>query len=46
MWKGTGSGIALANVLAQVQQITAYMYQMTMTITGRGPHGPGHEPEH
>ncbi len=40
MWTGTGSGIALANVLAQVQQITAYMYQMTMTISGQIPTGP------
>ena len=39
MWKGTGSGIALANVLAQVQQATAYMYQMTMTISGKAPTG-------
>ncbi len=39
MWTGTGSGIALANVLAQVQQITAYAYQMTMTVSGKGPTG-------
>jgi len=39
MWTHTGSGIALANVLAQVQQATAYMYQMTMTISGKGPTG-------
>lgn len=39
MWTHTGSGIVLANVLAQVEQITAYMYQMTMTITGQGPTG-------
>ena len=39
MWTSTGSGIALANVLAQVQQITAYTYQMTMTISGQGPSG-------
>ena len=39
MWKHTGSGIVLANVLAQVQQVTAYMYQMTMTMTGKGPTG-------
>jgi hypothetical protein len=39
MWTGTGSGIALANVLAQVQQITAYAYQMTMTVSGNSPMG-------
>jgi len=39
MWTSTGSGIALANVLAQVQQITAYMYQMTMTMGGKSPVG-------
>jgi hypothetical protein len=39
LWRGTGSGIALADVLTQVQQITAYMYQMTMTIGGKGPTG-------
>ena len=39
MWTHTGSGIALANVLAQVEQITAYMYQMTMTISGKAPNG-------
>jgi len=35
---GTRS-VALADVLAQVQQITAYMYQMTMTINGKAPTG-------
>lgn len=39
LWKTTGSGIALANVLAQVQQTTAYMFQTTVTITGRDPIG-------
>jgi len=39
LWRTTGSGIALADVLNQVQQITAYMYQMTMTINGKGPGG-------
>jgi hypothetical protein len=40
LWKTTGSGIALADVLIEVQQATAYMYQMTMTISGKSP-GPG-----
>jgi outer membrane lipoprotein-sorting protein len=39
LWRTTGSGIALADVLSQVQQIPAYMYQMTMTISGKGPMG-------
>jgi outer membrane lipoprotein-sorting protein len=39
MWRSTGSGVVLADVLAQVQQITAYMYQMTLTISGKGPTG-------
>jgi len=37
MWTHTGSGIALANVLAQVQQIAAYMFQETVTFSGTGP---------
>jgi len=39
VWTHTGSGIALADVLAQVQQITSYTYQMTMRISGKGPTG-------
>lgn len=39
VWTHTGSGIALADVLAQVQQITSYTYQMTMKISGKGPTG-------
>ncbi|MBN1360716.1 MAG: hypothetical protein JW993_09000, partial [Sedimentisphaerales bacterium] len=27
LWKGTGSGIALADVLTRLEQVTAYMYQ-------------------
>jgi hypothetical protein len=38
LWTGT-KGVVLADVLTQVQQITAYMYQMTMTIGGKGPTG-------
>lgn len=40
LWTGTQSSVALADVLVQVRQITAYMYQMTMTISGKSP-GPG-----
>jgi outer membrane lipoprotein-sorting protein len=35
MWKGTGSSVALADVLTQIQQVNAYMYQMTLNITGQ-----------
>jgi len=34
-WKSTGSGIALADVLTRIEQVTAYMYQMRSTITGQ-----------
>ena len=32
-WKSTGSGIALADVLTRIEQVTRYMYQMSSTIT-------------
>ena len=32
-WKSTGSGIALADVLTRIEQVTAYMYQMRSTVT-------------
>ena len=35
LWKSTGSGIALADVLTRIEQVTAYMYQMRSTITGQ-----------
>jgi outer membrane lipoprotein-sorting protein len=35
MWKGTGASVALADVLTQIQQVNAYMYQMTLNITGQ-----------
>ena len=34
-WKSTGSGIALADVLTRIEQVTAYMYQMRSTITSQ-----------
>ena len=34
-WNSTGSGIALADVLTRLEQVTAYMYQMNLTRTGR-----------
>lgn len=39
LWRMTGSGIALADVLTQVEQTPAYAYQVTMTIKGKGPTG-------
>jgi len=33
LWKSTGSGIALADVLTRIEQVTAYMYQMHSTRT-------------
>ncbi len=35
MWKGTSSGVALANVLTQIENTNAYMYQLTLNITGQ-----------
>jgi hypothetical protein len=40
MWKGTGSSVALATVLSHIQQISAYVYQMNMTVTGQAPGVP------
>jgi hypothetical protein len=41
LWRGTESGVALADVLAKVEQIRALMYrmdnQMKMTMPGAGP---------
>jgi outer membrane lipoprotein-sorting protein len=34
LWTGTGSSVALAEVLARIEQVGAYMYQMSMTVTG------------
>jgi outer membrane lipoprotein-sorting protein len=32
-WKSTGSGIALADVLTRIEQVTGYAYQMSSTMT-------------
>ena len=32
-WKSTGSGIALADVLTRIEQVTGYTYQMSSTMT-------------
>jgi hypothetical protein len=34
LWTGTKSGVALADVLAKVEQVQAFVYQMTMHVTG------------
>jgi len=31
LWTGTGSGVALADVLARIEQASVYMYQMSIT---------------
>jgi len=35
LWRGTGSGVALADVLTRLGQVSAYMYQMSTTSTSR-----------
>ncbi len=39
MWTGTQSSVALADVLTRLQQVSVYMYQMSMTTTGSTPTG-------
>lgn len=34
-WKSTGSGIALADVLARIEQVKAYRYKWGLKMTGR-----------
>jgi len=36
LWKNTGSGIALADVLTRIEQVTGYMYQLNSTTTRQG----------
>jgi len=33
LWKSTGSGIALADVLTRIEQVTGYTYQLSSTMT-------------
>ena len=33
LWRSTGSGIALADVLTRIEQVTGYTYQMNSTMT-------------
>lgn len=40
LWTGTKSGVALADVLAKVEQVQAFMYQMTMHTKGTMPGMP------
>jgi hypothetical protein len=35
LWRGTGSGVALADVLTRLGQVSAYMYQMSSTVTNQ-----------
>jgi hypothetical protein len=37
MWKGTGSNVALADVLTKIEQVAAYTYEMHLTTTGHVP---------
>jgi len=37
LWRTTGSGIALADVLARAEQVKAYRYQWSYKITGGDP---------
>ncbi len=39
LWPGGGSGVALADVLTQIEQVKAYMYKMSQTVTGKYPDG-------
>ena len=38
-WKSTGSGIALADVLTRIEQVTGYMYQMKSIATDKEQQG-------
>ena len=35
LWRSTGSGIALADVLARIEKVSAYMYRINSTVTGQ-----------
>jgi hypothetical protein len=40
LWRTTGSGIALADVLARVEQVKAFRHQTSTKITGEEPNKP------
>jgi hypothetical protein len=39
-WRTTGSGIALADVLARIEQVKAYRFQSNTKMTGEDPNKP------
>jgi outer membrane lipoprotein-sorting protein len=43
LWRGTGSDVALAEVLNRIEQTTAYMYKMTVTTTRPSQSSTGKE---
>jgi outer membrane lipoprotein-sorting protein/predicted house-cleaning noncanonical NTP pyrophosphatase (MazG superfamily) len=40
LWRGTESGIALADVLAQIEKVEAYRYQCSSKMTSMDPNKP------
>jgi hypothetical protein len=40
LWRTTGSGIALADVLARIEKAKAYRYQWSTKVTGEDPNKP------
>jgi len=40
LWRGTESGIALADVLARIEQVSAYRYQCSSKMTSMDPNKP------
>jgi hypothetical protein len=40
LWRGTESGIALADVLARIEKVNAFRYQWNVKITGEDPNKP------
>jgi len=40
LWRTTGSGIALADVLARMEQVKAYRFQLNTKVTGEDPNKP------
>jgi hypothetical protein len=40
LWRNTGSGIALADVLARIEQVKAFRFQWNVKITGEDPNKP------
>ena len=43
LWTGTKSGVALADVLAKVERVQAFMYKMTMHVKTNMPNMPATE---